>query len=674
MKRAMVLLFLSITAPLFAEYFYIKDYQVDILLNQDTSFDVQEKILVHFKEPRHGILRKFPVLEYNKPEIMIGGLHVVNQCFFVYSEMLIDEKQKKKEGLDEFNISEDIAAAFGKKVKYTVVMDNLKIGSIFTKVDGDHEYIIRYTVYNAITDQTNFLKFYWNVIGLQWNNEIRKVSYNITLPSEGKLGKKDIFIYTGYKGEKKKDASIGLTGNVISGHALKTMYANEGITVEIRFPQGYFTPARPGIIELIDSWLTTAMAVSPVYYYWFLLPGGILLILSVVWFFFGRDKVGTVTTQFFPPKGMNPAEAGILINDKMDAHDILSLIYYWAVQKRLTIIKQADSFDLKKISELKDPRSYEATLFTGIFYSKNRVKVKDLGKELAGVMYEVRTNLKEAIDKKKYYSPAMNKVSSLMGGMWHLFFWIAMPLLLFNFEYRFFMRFPTIMLELALISIPLFIGSIFMWWHSDKHPVFRIINKIFYILIASMYFSYMMQFFVMLYGSLITWPVVLSLFLCAYSFRAFKYIMLRKTRNGVFRFRELKGFAEFIARAEKDQLKRLVDERVDYFEMTLPYAIAFGMAGEWIKKFDGIQLTMPSWMSGAGVTKDYDISMFQRDIESSWTAFRNTYSEGSAPSGGSSSSDSSWSSGGGDSGGSSGGSSSGGSSGGGSGGGGGSSW
>ncbi|NPV02812.1 MAG: DUF2207 domain-containing protein [Brevinematales bacterium] len=674
MKNALIVLFLSITAPLFSESFYIKDYQVDILLKQDTSFDVQEKILVHFKEPKHGIVRNIPFMEYGKPEFIIGGLHVVNESYFAFSETVINEKLKEKAGFDGLNIPEDFGVAFGKQVKYAKVNETIRVGSVFTTVDGDYEYVIKYTVYNDIADLTNYFKFYWNVIGLQWNNEIRKVSYTITMPAEVKPGKDDMQIFTGYGGEKKKNATIGMKGNIISGHALKTLYPNEGITVEIRFPQGYFTPVRAGIWEMFVSWLAAAFSIAPVFYNWFLMPGGILLILSVIWFFFGRDKVGSIETQFFPPKGMNPAEAGMLINDKMDAHDILSLIYYWAVQKRLTIIKQADSFDLKKISELKNPRSYEALLFTGIFYSKNRVKVKDLGKELASVMYEVRTNLKEAIDKKKYYSPAMNKVSSLMGGLRHLFFWTALPLFLFDIEYRFIMRFPTIMPYIAIFGGVLLFVSFILLFFIENVPKLMAVNKIFYIFAISTVIIGIMPFISTLFGSLVTWPMLLSLFLSAYTFRAFKYVMMRKTRNGMFRFRELKGFAEFIARAEKDQLKRLVDERVDYFEMTLPYAIAFGMAGEWIKKFDGIQLTMPSWMSGSGVTNDYDISMFQRDIERSWTAFNDSYSAGSPPDGGystDSSSDSgggsSWSSGS-DSG------SSGGSSGGGSGGGGGSSW
>ncbi|OHD55735.1 MAG: hypothetical protein A2Y33_13930 [Spirochaetes bacterium GWF1_51_8] len=673
MKKGIVLLLLWIAVPLYSEYFYIKDYRVDIQIGYDGVLDIEEKILVHFTEPRHGILRFIPLLEYGKPEIFISGLHTVEHICLEYAEMLIDEKARINAGFDGMNIPEDFAVAFGKPVKYAILNQNLRIGSLFTEADGDHEYVIRYQVYHAVTGHTNFIQLYWNIIGTEWKTEIKKASFTITLPPGVNITPENISINTGYKGEKGKNAKISILSNVISGKTLKTLYANQGLTIMMKFSTNSFAPVRANILTLIDSWLTSVISVKTDSYYWFIMPGSILLVVFLLWFIFGRDRVGVLTTEFFPPKSMNPAEAGMLINDKMDPHDILSLIYYWAVKKKLKIEKQKDGFYLRKLASLDSQNLYETELFGHIFYSGNYVGVKEMGEQVGNVMYYVRDSLKETVKTKKYYTPGMRKLSILFGGLWKLLFWGTFVLFLFDIEFRFVVRFPTLMPYVWILQAALFIASFVFLFFSSKVHIFTLFLKFIYPLIFTLLIVSAAPGISVFFGSFITMPLMLSFFLSAFVFRSFRYIIMRKTDIGMKWFRRVKGFAEFIARAEKDQLKRLVDERIDYFEMTLPYAIAFGMAKEWIAKFKGIQLSMPSWLTGSGVTKDYDIDMFQRDMENSWRDLRKSYTESSPTgTGDSSSSDSSWSSGS-----SSGGSSSsdsGGSSGGGSGGGGGSSW
>ena len=56
---AIILLFPVCSQPAKAqEYFMIKQYDVDVKINKNSSIDVAEKINVQFSEPRHGIIRK----------------------------------------------------------------------------------------------------------------------------------------------------------------------------------------------------------------------------------------------------------------------------------------------------------------------------------------------------------------------------------------------------------------------------------------------------------------------------------------------------------------------------------------------------------------------------------------------------------------------------------------
>ncbi len=80
----------------------------------------------------------------------------------------------------------------------------------------------------------------------------------------------------------------------------------------------------------------------------------------------------------------------------------------------------------------------------------------------------------------------------------------------------------------------------------------------------------------------------------------FAYHMLKRNEKGVHLYQHVLGFQMFIKAAEKDKLETMLKEDPDYFEKTLPYAMIFGYAKEWSKKFDGLLLEPPSWYIGGG--------------------------------------------------------------------------
>ena len=66
----------------------------------------------------------------------------------------------------------------------------------------------------------------------------------------------------------------------------------------------------------------------------------------------------------------------------------------------------------------------------------------------------------------------------------------------------------------------------------------------------------------------------------------FSRFMPVKTLRGVKALGRVKGFEEFLMRAEKDRLERMSDPRL--FEKYLPYAIALGVSERWAEAFEGI--------------------------------------------------------------------------------------
>ena len=60
----------------------------------------------------------------------------------------------------------------------------------------------------------------------------------------------------------------------------------------------------------------------------------------------------------------------------------------------------------------------------------------------------------------------------------------------------------------------------------------------------------------------------------------------------------------FIEKAEKQKLEFLLKEDPKYFEETIAYAVAFGMADKWANKFEGLA-SIPDWYNGKKTSFHY---------------------------------------------------------------------
>jgi uncharacterized membrane protein len=86
------------------------------------------------------------------------------------------------------------------------------------------------------------------------------------------------------------------------------------------------------------------------------------------------------------------------------------------------------------------------------------------------------------------------------------------------------------------------------------------------------------------------------------------WVMPHKTRLGVQQAAHVRGFQEFLERAEKDRLERLPP---DTFHRWLPWAIALGVTERWIFNFQGLRVSRPSWYMGRG---DFSLPSFAQEL------------------------------------------------------------
>jgi hypothetical protein len=160
---------------------YIKDFQVEFVVQSDATMLVTERILADCGEciGKHGIFRVVPYLTKTTEDDISTPIELVSITDFA-----------------------------GTPHPFTTIQDQnnhtltWKIGDPDKTVTGLNEYQIVYRVKNIIRDQGNFHEWYWNVTGNFWDLPIDTFQGRIIFPKEIGRHLRDTSIYSGSLGER----------------------------------------------------------------------------------------------------------------------------------------------------------------------------------------------------------------------------------------------------------------------------------------------------------------------------------------------------------------------------------------------------------------------------------------------------------------------------------------
>ena len=493
LRFALVFLLYTYSNSIRAEYFVIKDYKVDMkVIGKEGVIQVDEIITVEFSEPRRGIFRKIPYIykvDGNELEIKISDANVEDYHYTTYTE-----------GSD-----------------YVI-----KIGDKNVFIDGVQTYHISYSVKKAFLLLEDHTEFYWNILGNGWPVDVQKLRYKVTLDETLPMTTNDYRIYTGIKGDTAQAATLNYYMGKFEGETTKPFGPHEGLTLAINLPKEYVK--RPSDTEMF--WEKYGKAG---------IGGFLFLIFSGLfygmWSKYGKDYPIVRMVQYVPPQELNPAEAGVLIDEKADNVDILALLPYWAHNGNITMRRipsnwGKDDHELNKIANLPDNAGpYEKIIFDGLFRGRNKVLVSDLENSFYQYMQSAKSSLKDHLHNMGVYYPVSVKMQiySMIGAVLLAFMAV----------------FSSIFFESIALGIGLGLASILGF--------------------------------------------------------IFANYMLKKNEKGVHLYQQVLGFKMFVKAAEKDKIEWLLKEDPDYFEKTLPYAMIFGYAKTWSKKFDGLLTEPPKW-------------------------------------------------------------------------------
>lgn len=636
-------------------YDYVIDkYNVDIIVNENNTFDITETITAYFNSPRHGIYRNIPL----KNDIV----------------RLNGSITKNRAKISNISINEE----------YTTSIDDgeyqVKIGSADKTITGEHKYEIKYT-YNLGKDKIrNYDELYYNIIGNGWDTVIGNITFTITMPKAFDISK--LGFSSGAEGSiDNRKIKYSIDGKTIIGSYNDILDVNEALTVRCELPEGYFVGE-----DFISG---------PLIYMLFIIPILGFIISFIFWYKYGHDDMLIETVEFYPPNELNSLEIGFMYKGKAEKKDVTSLLIYLANKGYLKISESEDlslhsvsgNFEIIKLKDY-DGNDINEQLFLEGLFSNNDINSDYT--QIKGINNKAKQNGEKIgyFETSKSFNQvnrnSNNEVNSVTFTDLYNKFYITMNNILDNvnslenmnkiFEKNTIGKAITIIL-LIFISMMTTICIPIIDYAGFEELGHVLLIFVFYLPffaveafskvppLAKLYllgFTSVHLFFFLSTTPLkdaITTDVIYLLstilgILCLIGMIVLLKLMPKRTKYGNEMLGRVKGFKNFLETAEKEKLEALVMQEPTYFYDILPYTYVLGISDKWIEKFETISLQAPTWYDSPYI---FDISSFDNFINSAMNSAENTMS--SSPSSGSD-----------------GGSSGGGSSGGGSGGGGGGSW
>jgi len=515
----------------YAQDFTINTFHADIVVHKDSSFTVKETIEVQFHRSKHGIFRDIP---------------------FKYLDETGDTIRTP---IDVISVTD----TSGRELDYRITKEgnviHIRIGDPDRYVSGHQTYAITYGVENAILFFHDHDELYWNVTGHYWWAPIENATAHVSLV--GKVISRDIWAacYTGSYGSRESACGYETYENSAEFYARRRLNTKEGFTIAFGWDKGLVSPP--------SGWKKFLWAINMRENWVFSLPFLSLIAMLWLWNTKGRDpKVReTVTVMYEPPKHgdrpLIPAEAGTIIDEKVDSRDITSSIVGLAVKgyirieetKKEGLIRDSTDYYLAKIKEPDEELNpFEKLLMQHIFTGSLPGRmVSDLKNKFYANLPLLKDTLYGELVRKKYFLRSPDKIRG---------FYVAAG---------------------VVVAVAGFILALVLSSSSAGKSV--------------------------LAGILSALPVF-----------AFSKAMPAKTRKGALAYTHILGFQEFMERAEKDRLERMGDK--DLFSKFLPYAIALDVVDNWARAFEGIYQEMPSWYVSSGGFRTFSPSMFSRSISS----------------------------------------------------------
>ena len=529
-----VMTWFLLCSPVFAENFYIENYDVNILVNKSKQAHITENMDVYFTVSSHGIYRDIIHKNATVKNILVSENSVISP---------------------------------------SASNTNIKIGDPYKLISGRHHYTITYD-YNYLDNKN---EFYHNIIGTGWNTDIRHVNFSITMPEE--FNPDDVGISIGEYGVQGFDggAEFRIDGLNITGQTHRILQPHEGITIRLAVPEGYFNKVgniRANVLIILLVLLT--------------------LLSFVIWYTFGKDEKAIPVVNFYPPKGMNTLETEIAYKEKASTQGLVAMLISLAQRGYIKINDYATDFTLTRLKYYDGTDKLEKEFMSTLFAPSNSTNFKTDNRKISKHELETsETFYKNCTDIIFDANSKKNLIYEKSSVNWGLRIIMLLCLLsivsitflaLVNFnisqmgEYLM----PLLMTAVALAVILTSKRDLFLIIWALTFGIIPFLGTIGEIGGVAPY----------------NLPILLTGLVCIVISSICLYHLRKRNKQALRVLGNLLGFKKFIETAEKHRLQTLVEKDPQYFYDVLPFAYLFGISDKWINKFEGIMKLQPDWYTG----------------------------------------------------------------------------
>ena len=569
-----------------AKSFTYDFYDVDIVVNRDSTLDITEKLGYVFDGSFEAVTRG---IQINNPDVrracsLSGGLTCGGFEFITVTEVLDEEgralpKSAYTVGVQEY---EDETSYF--VVDWVFGRKNFNGREVFPVT-------IKYKVYGGVQFVGDNPYLYWNVLPREKGGRVENSTVTISLPEEitstdrlevfggvrattsqrgNLLTLKSTTIpstadYTvSYKmlesaitpmarlriagtpwgqniridGVDFGQADINLNSFPAGDHEITGSFRGyEDKTVNVNLPPGELTQVNLDLEATTGTqlllWLNALAALIGC----LLIPLGPIA-AYMVWRTKGRDrdKIDTIYPIFEPPTGMRPYLVGSLIDEKVDARDISGTIIDLAYRGHLKIkeIKEGKEYELIRTESSEDQlNDIELYLLKSLFGSKDKISTKSKNPGFARKYQNLKDKVYKAMVNAGFFTVSPQTTRANYAGC----------------------SVGIMALAVATIIFMLFLG-VFIFGYPGPFTI---------------------GFPIFLFG-------LVMIFVSGY--------MPAKTSFGSEVHNQVAGFKMYLETAEKYRLQELGPEE---FEKYLSYAVVFGVEEQWAEKFKDIYDQPPEW-------------------------------------------------------------------------------
>ncbi|MEI7513242.1 MAG: DUF2207 domain-containing protein, partial [bacterium] len=551
-------------------YFY-KNFDVNITVDRDSSFIVEEKQLYSYQGRFNMGYRNIPLKDVSD----------------ITDVQVIDGETGKpleysSKALEKYN-----AASWG---SYTFYKKNgeMIIEWYYNLENTDHLWILKYKVYGGIGYFNDHDEVYWNIF-TNYDVPIQSSLVNINLPPNN-FTASDLkaTAYTTLPTNNPKNWNRD-SDQMFQYFTAGPFEPKESFTVALGWPKGLLDE-----FDFWNYWLSKNWSYVLSFLIILLTTAG----LFVYWLFSEKLKKGkgTIIAQYEPPHNLPPAMAEVIVMERNTPRAWSATVVDLAVRGYLEI-KEDSSNELKNLFGKRNTIFFFLTFLIvcaiGVMNKNPLIIFVSFGILLfvSMVVFGVRNTkdyeilrLKGFEDdpslhryEKEFLRILFNKIESFSTArMKH-----AVPSIK-NKMYEDMVKLKEILSkeisadEASAFEVPFFKVNKYNMVYSL--PFILIFISTFVFSLFGDYAQYILVFLVVL------WSLITIYYFIKYN--------PRLSEKGRILREEWLGFKLYLETAEKYRMQNLTPE---IFEKYLPYAMVFSVEKKWAKAFDSIVKTEPSW-------------------------------------------------------------------------------